>query len=80
MAAGDVVNLNVQFQAAGELYSGQKIRSSTVNYPITVFRSTFAGCGGDRIAPTGICGLGGGQDGTPSGCCADPNFTDACEE
>jgi hypothetical protein len=73
------VQLTVSFQLAGELYSGQKVRSSTASFPITVTNSGFAGCAaGDRIAPTGPCGSGGGQDGARIGCCSDPAFADVC--
>ena len=63
--------LRVSFQAFGSLASGAKISSNKVAFPLSVYRSSFAGCRADIRAPTGPCGVPGGQDGTVVGCCRD---------
>jgi hypothetical protein len=67
------VELLVQFQAFGQLASGQKVTSNKVTFPIQVYRSRFMACrlATDVRAPTGPCGDFGGQDGTIVGCCKD---------
>ncbi|HME91366.1 MAG TPA: hypothetical protein VKE49_08070, partial [Myxococcaceae bacterium] len=70
---GNLVELYVTMQIFGELASGQKIATNKVTYTIDVFNSGFMGCRtpGDVRAPTGPCGLPGGQDGTMVVCCKD---------
>jgi hypothetical protein len=83
-AGAEPFELLVSFDLTGRFaHGGAEVTSNRVTFPITIFSSGFTGCppladgGVDRIAPTGPCGSGGGQDG-PIGCCANPNFAPFC--
>jgi hypothetical protein len=77
----DYTELAVTFYVRGRLASGQRLQTSEVTYPIGVYRSAFAGCpAGVRMAPSGPCGSGGGQNGSIVACCdsTDPFIMDLC--
>ena len=79
LGRGDSVELVATFTLSGALASGQKLKSNTIAFPIQVFNSGFAGCpAGDIPAPTGPCGVPGGQDGSAVGCCSNAAFATAC--
>jgi hypothetical protein len=80
---GDTVDLRVQLEFRGVLASGQKLRSNSIIYPITVFNSGFAGCNPatEIVVPNGPCGSSGGQDGARALCCLfDPGDRTKCQD
>jgi hypothetical protein len=81
LVPGESVELGINFLVQGRLASGQRLSTSSVTYPISVYKSGFAGCPfGVRMAPTGPCGSGGGQNGSLPACCdsTDPLIMDLC--
>lgn len=68
-ATGAPVTLIASFKLKGKLVSGQSAESNSVSFPITIYKSQFAGCpAGTTLAANGPCGGPGGQDGAPLTC------------
>jgi hypothetical protein len=81
LVPSDKLDLRLQLEFRGYLASGQKLRSNSIVYPISVFTSGFTGCPANTLLTrTGPCGSTGGQDGAPVICCpVDPADTTKCK-